>query len=80
MDQTSAIYREKKKQAALKFINVNVMGELLFTLALGSVAFMFPIVFKEFQSGNLRSYVFVLLYMTGPIHGILNVIPNIVQV
>ncbi|GFZ32350.1 hypothetical protein CSC2_28760 [Clostridium zeae] len=80
MEETCNTYRDKKSNASLKFVNVFVIGELLFTVAIGGVAFLFPIVFSNIQSNSLRSYIFVLLYMTGPVHGILNAIPNLIQV
>ncbi len=57
-----------------------VIGELLFTLAIGSVVFIFPFILKNLDTSSLTSYVFILLYMTGPVHGILNAIPNAIQV
>ncbi|MBZ9636380.1 cyclic peptide export ABC transporter [Clostridium sp. FP1] len=73
-------YRLKRVKAGLAFANMFVIGELLFTIAIGAVVFIFPLVFKDIERGSLVSYVFVLLYMTGPVHGILNAIPNAIQV
>ncbi|GGG02048.1 hypothetical protein GCM10010913_24770 [Paenibacillus aceti] len=73
-------YREKRIGGDLKFANVNVIGELLFTFVIGAVVFLFPILFSELKVSTLRNYVFVLLYMTGPVHGILGTIPNIFRV
>ncbi|MCS4472975.1 cyclic peptide export ABC transporter [Clostridium botulinum] len=73
-------YKVKRNKSALAFANMFVIGELLFTLAIGSVVFIFPLVLKELDSTSLTSYVFVLLYMTGPVHGILNTIPNAIEV
>lgn len=72
-------YRIKRDSAAISFANMFVIGEVLFTIAIGAVAFIFPIVFKEIQSESLRSYIFILLYLTGPVNGLLNSIPNIIQ-
>lgn len=57
-----------------------VIGELLFTLAIGSVVFVFPIVLKTLENNQIASYVFILLYMTGPVHGILDTIPELISV
>ncbi|MCJ8173436.1 cyclic peptide export ABC transporter [Clostridium botulinum] len=73
-------YKVKRNKSALAFANMFVIGELLFTLAIGSVVFIFPFVLKDLDSTSLTSYVFVLLYMTGPVHGILNTIPNAIEV
>ncbi|MFS1512187.1 cyclic peptide export ABC transporter [Chengkuizengella sp. SCS-71B] len=80
MQKSNQMYKEKRIQGDVKFANVNVVGELLFTFVIGGVAFMFPILFTDLKVDSLRSYVFVLLYMTGPVHGILGTIPNIFRV
>lgn len=79
MDESCKNYKIKRSKAALAFADMFVVGELLFTLAIGSVAFIFPYVLKNLSTTNLTSYVFVLLYMTGPVNAILNTIPNVVQ-
>jgi len=73
-------YRQKRILGDLKFTNVFVIGELIFIFVIGVVAFIFPVVFDDIQNSSLRNYVFVFLYMTGPVHGVLNAIPNAVQV
>ncbi|WP_068774888.1 cyclic peptide export ABC transporter [Paenibacillus sp. FJAT-26967] len=80
MQDSCNTYRDKRIQGDLKFANVNVFGELLFTFVIGAVAFLFPLLFSELKVDALRSYVFILLYMTGPVHGILGTIPNIFRV
>ncbi len=80
MDKSCSKYRNKRGQAALAFANMFVVGELLFTLAIGFIAFIFPLILKNLQSTSISSYVFILLYMTGPVHGILNTIPNAIEV
>ncbi|HEX3028844.1 MAG TPA: cyclic peptide export ABC transporter [Clostridia bacterium] len=72
-------YRGKRKKAEYKFTNAVVLGELLFTFVIGGVAFLFPLLFKSIELSTLRSYVFVFLYMNGPIQGLLNSIPTILQ-
>lgn len=73
-------YRVKRGQSALVFANMFVVGELLFTLAIGAIAILFPLILKNLETENITSYVFILLYMTGPVHGILDTIPNIIEV
>lgn len=79
MKESCKNYKETKRIGDLKFTNAFIVGELLFIFVIGAVAFLFPLIFKEIHSDTLRNYVFVFLYMTGPIHGILNSVPNIVQ-
>ncbi|MFB9328394.1 cyclic peptide export ABC transporter [Paenibacillus aurantiacus] len=80
MQSSIGTYRDKRIESDLRFANVNVVGELLFTFVVGTVAFLFPLLFKDLQVGAWRNYVFVLLYMTGPVHGILGTIPNLFRV
>ena len=80
MNDVCINYREKKSKANISFANVFIIGELLFTSAVGVVAFLFPIVFKELQVNSLRGFILVLLYMTGPVNGLLNIIPSVIQI
>lgn len=80
MEKSCNKYRVKKGQAALAFANMFVLGELLFTIAIGFVVFIFPIILKNLESTSVASYVFILLYMTGPVNGILDTIPNAIEV
>ncbi len=73
-------YRIKRGQSALAFANMFVIGELLFTLAIGAIAILFPLILKNLEIENITSYVFILLYMIGPVHGILDTIPNLIEV
>lgn len=80
MQSSCEEYRDKRIKGDLGFANVFVIGELLFTLVIGVVAFIFPVFFKDIQTSSLRNYIFVFLYMTGPVHGVLNSIPQIIRV
>lgn len=77
---SSLAYRDKRIQGDMKFANVNVIGELMFSLVIGVIAFLFPVLFPAMKEASIRTYVFVLLYMTGPIHAILGTIPNLIRV
>lgn len=80
MQSSCEEYKDKRIKGDLGFANAFVIGELLFTLVIGAVAFVFPVLFKDIQISSLRSYIFVFLYMTGPVHGVLNSIPQIINV
>ncbi|OKP94767.1 hypothetical protein A3848_01985 [Paenibacillus sp. P32E] len=71
--------RSTNVQGSLKFVNVFVIGELLFTFVLGTIVFGFPYMFANVTNDILQNYVLVILYMVGPVHGILNFIPSIMQ-
>ncbi|MGG3526876.1 cyclic peptide export ABC transporter [Bacillus pseudomycoides] len=74
------IYREKKVKGDQRYASLFIFGELLFVSVIGFVTFIFPVIFKDFSSLNLNSYVFVFLYMTGPVNVILNSVPNLFRI
>ncbi|WP_090040590.1 cyclic peptide export ABC transporter [Clostridium frigidicarnis] len=80
MESTCDKYRVKRGKSSLAFANMFVIGELLFTIAIGAIALIFPLILKNLESTSVASYVFILLYMTGPVHGILDTIPNAIEV
>ncbi|MFB7120717.1 cyclic peptide export ABC transporter [Bacillus tropicus] len=73
-------YRDNRIRAELNFANVFVIGELLFVIVIGVVVFVFPFIFERFNNQMIKNYVFVFLYMTGPVHGVLNSVPNALQI
>lgn len=80
MEKSCVEYKEKRTVAALAFANMFVIGELLFTMAIGIITLVFPLFLKSLTAIDITTYVFILLYMTGPVHGILDVIPALVNV
>ncbi|HEX3029687.1 MAG TPA: cyclic peptide export ABC transporter, partial [Clostridia bacterium] len=80
VEDCSGVYRDKRIEFDFKFANVYVIGELMFTVVVGVIAFLFPIIFGNISSNSLRSYIFIFFYLLGPLHGILAVVPNLVQV
>lgn len=80
MDYNSDKYREKRSQSALAFANMFIIGELLFTLAIGAIVFIFPLILRDLDNTSIATFVFILLYMIGPVHGILDTIPNAIEV
>lgn len=79
MIETCDTYRSKRTKGEIKFANAFVIGELLFTLVIGTVAFTFPIVFEDILSTTLSNFIFIFLYMTGPVNGLLNTFPELTQ-
>ncbi|WP_244555969.1 cyclic peptide export ABC transporter [Paenibacillus macquariensis] len=73
-------YREKRIVSRIKFTNALVVGEMLLILILGTVTFAFPVIFKDIQDHTLISFVIVFLYMIGPMNGLLQAIPEIIQI
>ncbi|APO47208.1 hypothetical protein BS614_26250 [Paenibacillus xylanexedens] len=80
LNESSNIYRIKRTEGDIRFANVNVVGELLFTVVIGTVAFFFPIIFPNLLTKTVQTYVFVFLYITGPVNGILNAYPMLLQI
>ncbi|MGE5557189.1 MAG: cyclic peptide export ABC transporter [Bacillota bacterium] len=80
MRESCRTYMQKRMEGEARFANVYVMGELLFSIVIGIVAFFFPLFFKNIQNYTLRSFIFVFLYVTGPVNAILNSIPGLIQV
>ncbi|MBW7476452.1 cyclic peptide export ABC transporter [Paenibacillus oenotherae] len=79
MGESCLTYRDKRMMAESKVANVVVIGDLLFAAVIGCVVFVFPYLFANIQEGSLRSFVFVFLYMAGPLTSILNSLPELFQ-
>ncbi|MFS0723492.1 cyclic peptide export ABC transporter [Paenibacillus sp. 1P07SE] len=77
MDESCETFREKRTDAQMRFVHVFIIGETLFVLVIGCVVFLFPAIFEQMNSDMLRSYVFVFLYMTGPVNQLLDSLPQI---
>ena len=80
VQESCAEYRDKRAEGDFNFANVFIIGELLFIIVIGCVVFIFPEIFKQMDVEMLRNYVFVFLYMTGPVNGLLNGLPQIVMI
>ena len=63
----------------IKFINAFMVGESLLVAVLGAVAFGVPRLFPHIQNWTLMSFIMALLYLIGPVNGILHSIPQITQ-
>jgi putative pyoverdin transport system ATP-binding/permease protein len=76
---TSDTYRKRNVFANIKFINAFLVGESMLILVLGFIAFGLTKLFPEIGNYMALSFVIVLLYLIGPVNGILGSIPNISQ-
>jgi len=72
--------RNKSNMALVKFINAFLIGETLLILVLGTVSFLIPFLFSEIPSYKLIGFIMIVLYLIGPINGVLSSIPNIIQI
>lgn len=72
-------FRKKISIADVRFVNAFLTGESLLVVLLGVVAFGMPEFFPDMKLYTLMSFVVVLLYLIGPINGILNSVPGLMQ-
>jgi putative pyoverdin transport system ATP-binding/permease protein len=72
-------YRNKLTVADTRFVNAFLVGESLLVVLLGAVAFGMPQLFPEIKFYTLMSFVIILLYLIGPINGILTSAPTLMQ-
>ncbi|HEX3043333.1 MAG TPA: serine hydrolase [Bacillota bacterium] len=79
LEKCSGNYRDLRIWFDLTFANMFVIGELMFTMVVGVIAFLFPLFFPALDSNAIRTFVFVFFYLVGPMHGILNMIPDMIQ-
>ncbi|MCP5105217.1 MAG: cyclic peptide export ABC transporter, partial [bacterium] len=79
VEQTCDEFRSKLSYAMIKFVNAFLVGESLLVVVLGAVAFAIPRMFPHIPDVTLMGFIMVLLYLIGPINGILNSIPGLMQ-
>jgi cyclic peptide transporter len=72
--------RKKNISGQLQFANAFVIGELSFSFIFCIVIFLFPVIFADLQKDELRSYVLIFLYMSGPVNIVLNAVPNLTRI
>jgi cyclic peptide transporter len=79
VEKSTDDFRNKTVIGMVKFINAFMIGESMLVAVLGAVGFAVPHLFPNIQLFTLMSFIMVLLYLIGPINGILSSIPNIMQ-
>jgi len=72
-------FRSTSSNAMLKFINAFMVGESMLIVVLGAVTFAIPTLLPDIKTTTLMSFIMVLLYLIGPVTGILNAIPGLTQ-
>ncbi|MGE5342974.1 MAG: cyclic peptide export ABC transporter [Candidatus Omnitrophota bacterium] len=73
-------FRENSAAAMINFVNAFMVGESMLIVVLASVGFGIPVLIPDMSKATLMSFIMVLLYLIGPVTGILNSIPGIVQI
>jgi cyclic peptide transporter len=80
VEQTSLLVSEKRSEGRIRFVNAFLVGESLLIVVLGVVAFAMPKFFPQVQEHKLLSFIVILLYLIGPVNGILNALPDLLQI
>ncbi|NIM13229.1 MAG: cyclic peptide export ABC transporter [Candidatus Aminicenantes bacterium] len=80
LEKTTDEFRNKTVVAMVKFINAFMIGESMLIAILGAVGFAVPKLFPQIQTFTLISFIMILLYLIGPITGILATIPQVMQI
>ncbi|UDW03718.1 cyclic peptide export ABC transporter (plasmid) [Bacillus cereus] len=78
-EEACSDYRKKGTKVDLKFANAFIMEDMILLSVVGFVAFLFPLIFKM-QGELLYNYVFIFLYMIGPVTYLLHSFPQIMQI
>jgi len=79
MDRNNEAFRQTNTAGDIKFTNTYILGELLFTMVIGSVVFLLPLLIFNSDTGEIRNFVFVFLYITGPVNGVLRTFPELLR-
>ncbi len=72
-------FRSASSSAMLKYVNAFMVGESMLIIVLGAVTFLIPTLLPDIKTATLMSFIMVLLYLIGPVTGILNAIPGLAQ-
>ncbi|WP_054742424.1 cyclic peptide export ABC transporter [Cellulosilyticum ruminicola] len=77
--KSSLEYKNRSILVEANFTDAFMIGETVFNTAIGVVVFIFPLIFYYIQEYELATFVFVLIYITGPIREVLSDIPRLLQ-
>lgn len=80
LQRNSKEYRDSNVSTGRMFITVFVVGELIFTLVMGCVVFVFPLLLMGLDDVKIRTFIFIFLYMTGPVNLVLNSFPQLTHI
>jgi len=71
---------DKNIIARIKFLNSNLIGNSFIMIILGMLSIVVPRVIMNVKTITLISFVMVLLYLIGPVNGILRSIPGVTNI
>ncbi|MCR8645949.1 cyclic peptide export ABC transporter [Paenibacillus sp. N1-5-1-14] len=72
-------YMEQRIVGEVKFAYVTIMSEISFIIIIGAVVFLFPHLFESLDITTLQSFVYLFLFMIGPITVLSGAVPNMMQ-
>lgn len=72
-------FREKSSTADINFVNAFLVGESLLVILLGLVSIGMVEIFPNVKAYTIMSFVIVLLYLIGPVNGILGAVPALMN-
>ncbi|NIM18024.1 MAG: cyclic peptide export ABC transporter [Candidatus Aminicenantes bacterium] len=73
-------FREKRDLAYIKFVNVMVIGNSMLIFLLGIISFGFEKMFPALPSYTLLSFIFIFVYMIGPITMVMGAVPEATKI
>ncbi|NOR44205.1 MAG: cyclic peptide export ABC transporter [Candidatus Delongbacteria bacterium] len=76
---STELFRNSENVARIKFLNGFLIGESLLIVVLGFVSFGLPNIYPDIKVYTLLSFIMILLYLIGPINGVLNSIPQFMR-
>jgi putative ATP-binding cassette transporter len=79
MAQSALEFKDKMTLANVRFANAFMVGESLLVVLLGIVSLAMPKLFPDVPLHTLMTFVIVLLYLIGPINGVLNSVPSVIN-
>jgi len=73
-------YRRTRVSSIVKFVNANLVSSSMILFLLAAICISFPRLFPDMSLGRLISYIMVLLYMIGPVTGIMSSFPTFIRI
>lgn len=77
--QSCEDFYETRVQGEKRFINVSHLGELMFFLIIGTVIFIFPLLFSSLETEYLFTYTLILIYISNQLNALLRSVPHVLM-
>ncbi|HEX2926939.1 MAG TPA: cyclic peptide export ABC transporter [Ruminiclostridium sp.] len=80
IEDSCRAYRDTRIAGDYKFVNVSILGEILYTGVVGGIVFTFPALFNM-EISTMQNFVLVLLYMGGIVNqALFAIVPTCMRV